>query len=590
MPHRQRGRAHRALSGTHTIALVEGVGDHYATASGESALARRTKARARKALEAVTGPANPAAGDASAPAHAEGVPIRDGRGVGLLARPRVASTVDTPTAFDTEPSRYLYSKLYRILSGRSRMRAARWFNHALALLIFVNVGAFVVASIDSVANKYSGAFYGLEAFSSCAFMIEHIARVYVSPESRKARLKHEPAWVARLRYSLRFRALVDLCSCLPFFIELMARQGLPTLTWLKVLRIFRVMKTERYVRAFGSIARVVYFNSEILLTALFIGLVLMLSTATLLWYLAPPGDTQDDFSSIPSTFYLSILMLTGQGTPATPLPWYTKVIVMCTAVVSVPIFVIPSSMLTWGFEAEAERLMRRKRERRRRRKRAKQRLAAAATNTPPAMASVESSSSSSSGDDSGDPLDFSESDKDDEAEYDEYEAVVLGSDDEDEAGGEDEDAKADRELRKRLVDFFAVADKDGSGSLSIAEFYRYARQMQDRQREAGGDGGGGGGGGDDMTGGASASGGTHEAGYLAVAGGSEASGGGAAASPSRASAPSKATRRPWDGRGASVVEDGSLAPSAATQVALARIEARLDQLADTVEKLAGRTP
>ena len=73
-------------------------------------------------------------------------------------------------------------------------------------------------------------------------------------------------------------------------------------------------------------------------------------------------DDADDFSSIPATFYLSILMLTGQGTPTGVLPWYTKVIVMLTAVFSVPIFVIPSSMLTWGFEAEAERLMRKKRE------------------------------------------------------------------------------------------------------------------------------------------------------------------------------------------------------------------------------------
>ena len=63
-------------------------------------------------------------------------------------------------------------------------------------------------------------------------------------------------------------------------------------------------------------------------------------------------------------------MLTGQGTPSGTMPWYTKLIVMLTAIFSVPIFVIPGGMLTWGFEAEAERLMRRKRERRRRLKQA----------------------------------------------------------------------------------------------------------------------------------------------------------------------------------------------------------------------------
>ena len=100
-----------------------------------------------------------------------------------------------------------------------------------------------------------------------------------------------------------------------------------------------------------------WYNSEILGIALFIGCLLMMATSTLLWYLQPPDAAGDQFDSIPATFYLSILMLTGQGTPDGVLPWYTKLVVMLTAVFSVPIFVIPSSMLTWGFEAEADRFI-----------------------------------------------------------------------------------------------------------------------------------------------------------------------------------------------------------------------------------------
>ena len=101
-------------------------------------------------------------------------------------------------------------------------------------------------------------------------------------------------------------------------------------------------------------------------------------------------------------------MLTGQGTPDGVLPWYTKLIVMLTAVFSVPIFVIPSSMLTWGFEAEAARLMKKKREWRRRRREAA------------AAGRLYVSSSSSSG---------TETSSDAEREWDEYENVVLGSED-----------------------------------------------------------------------------------------------------------------------------------------------------------------
>ena len=57
-------------------------------------------------------------------------------------------------------------------------------------------------------------------------------------------------------------------------------------------------------------------------------------------------------------------MLTGQGEPEGALPWYTKLVVAITAVFSVAVFAIPASMLTWGFEAEAARLMAKSRERR----------------------------------------------------------------------------------------------------------------------------------------------------------------------------------------------------------------------------------
>ncbi|KAL7453417.1 hypothetical protein ACHAWC_005098 [Mediolabrus comicus] len=62
------------------------------------------------------------------------------------------------------------------------------------------------------------------------------------------------------------------------------------------------------------------------------------------------------FESIASTMVLSILMLTGQGGPSGKLPWYTQAIVLLTGIFSVAMFAIPASMLTWGFEAEAQRL------------------------------------------------------------------------------------------------------------------------------------------------------------------------------------------------------------------------------------------
>jgi hypothetical protein len=300
--------------------------------------------------------------------------------------------------------------------------------------------------------------------------------VFTSHESKSSRTKYptQPC-AARCKYSISQRALVDLVSCTPFFIELCIPGGdLPTFTWLRLFRLFRILKSEKSVRAFSSVYRVVWYNSEILGVALFIGAILMMATSTLLWYLQPPNSTEE-FESIPATFYLSILMLTGQGTPEGVLPWYTKVIVMLTAVFSVPIFVIPSSMLTWGFEAEAERLMKRKRIRRRKEKLAKKN----------GLSHPESSSSSDSDQDG----EYTSEDDENtiEAEYDEYENVVLGENQDDEMKHDSSSSssgisKEDRELIHEVSKFFSNADSDGSGTLSIVEFYQYQKEQQEKMR------------------------------------------------------------------------------------------------------------
>lgn len=95
----------------------------------------------------------------------------------------------------------------------------------------------------------------------------------------------------------------------------------------------------------------------------------MFTTSVLLYYLRPTDD-DENFTSIPATFYIALLMLCGQGEPEGALPWYTKVVVAITACFSIAFFAIPASMLTWGFEAEAERLFHRAVDRRRKRRQA----------------------------------------------------------------------------------------------------------------------------------------------------------------------------------------------------------------------------
>ena len=130
----------------------------------------------------------------------------------------------------------------------------------------------------SSSKAAARAFYTFEAFAS-AFFSPNIW--HACGRVSGTTVPHDVI-VATPLLCMYNEALVDLASCLPF-VELGGGE-LPTLTWLAFR--FRILKSERYTRAFSSVYRVVWYNSEILGVALFIGL-LMMTTSTLLWYWLP---------------------------------------------------------------------------------------------------------------------------------------------------------------------------------------------------------------------------------------------------------------------------------------------------------------
>ena len=255
-------------------------------------------------------------------------------------------------------------------------------------------------------------------------MLEYVLRVYVCTE--KAVFAHPV--LGRLRYVLTTSALIDLVSFLPFFLEIasMGRLDMPRTSIIRVLRLYRLLRTEKYVRAVAITHRILWFNREILSAAFLNCLVLTFVTSTLLYYL-PPKETAAEFESLPSTIYLSILLLTGQGLEFEgKLPWWTKAIIILTAIFSVAMFAIPASMITWGFEAEAARLAKKAAIRRR------------AMKLKPGAASSGVWSQSSSDNGSSDSQEGFEDDDSGDS-WEEYEEAVAGGLDEDE---DDEVARA----------------------------------------------------------------------------------------------------------------------------------------------------
>jgi voltage-gated potassium channel len=332
-----------------------------------------------------------------------------------------------------------HSGLYIMLNPRSNQKIAVTFKAFIVSVISVDLVFFILSTEPNFRGNMI--FLYAEGVTSSIFLLEYIARLIVVSESRT--YADMGPIIGRLAYSVTSAAVIDALATFPFFIELATGLNLPTMTYLRVFRLLRILKTQAYARAFDALWRVFFYNREILQVAGWVCLFLILFTAVLMYYLRPPGEAGEDFNSIPNTMYIATLMLTGQGGPdADNMPWYTKAVILLTGAFSVAVFAIPASMLTWGFEAEAER------------------LAAASRRRKKSGDGVSRGDSSTSSE-----WDSSDSNTTDE----EYEKIISG----------DGDEPTEDEKIQQLMKVFASADTDVSGSLNAQEFVDYLKNNVD---------------------------------------------------------------------------------------------------------------
>jgi hypothetical protein len=153
--------------------------------------------------------------------------------------------------------------------------------------------------------------------------------------------------------------------------------------------------------------------------------------------------------------YLSTLMLTGQGGPDDEnLPWYTKCVVLLTGIFSLGMFAIPASMLTWGFEAEAERMAKRHRQ---------QQQQMVAANTENETNSPQPSEDIIDEEGEADHWSYSSCDYSTDEEY---QKIIAGE-------GDEEDDDSVDPFREAIQKFLEL-DTDGSGTISLSEFLKFS--------------------------------------------------------------------------------------------------------------------
>jgi len=254
------------------------------------------------------------------------------------------------------PSKQIRRTVFKLLEGG----AHPWdyiVEVFILLLILGNLVLFIVSTIPGVdtPTTYGPMFDKMELASVIIFTIEYTLRVYSCLERK--RYRKLGSIKGRLRFMVTFLGIIDLLAIAPYWVCLTLTKPTAFVAAVRICRLARLFKVEKYTHAITIMLSVVKNNREVLLTTLFLGSLIFIVTSTALYY-AERDNPSGHFNSIPATLYICTLMITGQGVPDTSiLTLGGQWVVAITCVFSIAVFAVPTAILGWGFESVGERFI-----------------------------------------------------------------------------------------------------------------------------------------------------------------------------------------------------------------------------------------
>lgn len=206
----------------------------------------------------------------------------------------------------------------------------------------------VTATLPDFAPAHGAAAMVLEAVAVTGLLLDLVlhgidAWLVESVTARRPR--------ALMRYLVSPWGVIDLLAALPFLIRLAAPLSDDLYT---VFAIARFLKLARFSPALETLQAVLSREVKPLRAAIFILLLAMLCSATLLYFVE--RGSNPDFGSVPQALWWAAVTLTtlgyGDVYPHSPLG---KLLGAMVAVLGVGMFALPASILATGFSEEVKR-------------------------------------------------------------------------------------------------------------------------------------------------------------------------------------------------------------------------------------------
>ena len=218
--------------------------------------------------------------------------------------------------------------------------------------IVVNLAASVLMTYSSVNSQYGGLLSQLEAFTVAFFAIDYILRLWTSCYLYPDRSKP----VALLKYAISFNGLVDMLSCVPYYLPVFFPGGMAAFRIFRVMRIFRIFRINAYFDSLNVIGEVLKNKSKLLISSVFVIAMLMLASSLCMYSLEHEAQPEIFDNALSGLWWASATLMTvgyGDMCPITPAGRTLGIII---TMLGVGMVAIPTGIISAGFVEQYEKL------------------------------------------------------------------------------------------------------------------------------------------------------------------------------------------------------------------------------------------
>ena len=229
----------------------------------------------------------------------------------------------------------------------SDLRTRQWENYAdyaiIGLIVISTIEVFL-STYDGIVEKYGKFLHFIDYFTTICFTIEVSLRIWAADQIAP---KYK-GFLGRVRYCFSFYGLIDILSTFPFYVNLFVQ--VPYMA-MKVLRIARLLRVFRYVKAFNILSRAIKAKRQEMVVSLQFLAIVTLILSFILFFVehnAQPEVYDNGWKSVVWAF-AQYIGDPGGFADTPPITLTGRLIACVIGVLGIAIFAVPAGLIGSAF-------------------------------------------------------------------------------------------------------------------------------------------------------------------------------------------------------------------------------------------------